>query len=233
MSVEERSADRRVQSLPDLASSIFSLILSLRGSSAYGTESELRARIGEYLDSIDREGQQAGIARTDLEEAKYPLVAFIDETILNSSWTGREQWREHPLQLDLYGEVVAGERFFDRLETVRRGGDAKMDLLEIYYLCLALGFEGKYKILGKERLHALVDEVRRDLGLQRDRSSRAPISPNGRQRDAREGGAEDDWPWLKIAAGTAGGLVLLFVVLSLLIGMTESGSLRVLETLPG
>jgi type VI secretion system protein ImpK len=231
--MDDRSSARSVHSLPDLASSLFSLILSLRGSSAYGQEADLRARIAEYLDRIDKEGQEAGIARDDLEAAKYPLVAFIDETILNSEWTGRERWRERPLQADLYGEVVAGERFFERLDKVRQGGESKAHLLEIYYLCLALGFEGKYKILGRPKLDQLVDQVRRDLGFGRSQLGRAPISPNGRRRDASRGGGAAGWPWLKIVAGVGGGLVLLFVVLSLLIGMTESGALKILNTLPG
>ncbi|MCA9753117.1 MAG: DotU family type IV/VI secretion system protein, partial [Gemmatimonadetes bacterium] len=108
MAKEDRSGARSVQSLPDLASSLFSLILSLRGSSAYGSEADLRGRINEYLERIEKEGREAGIAREDLEAVKYPLIAFIDETILNSDWDGRERWRERPLQLDHYGEVVAG-----------------------------------------------------------------------------------------------------------------------------
>jgi type VI secretion system protein ImpK len=146
--MEQEKSSSRVNSLPDLAASLFSLILSLRTSAAYGREDELRSRINEYLGRIDREGRDAGIAREDIEAAKFPLVAFIDETILNSNWEGRERWREHPLQLDLYRETVAGERFFERLEKIRAKGEAKADLLQIYWLCLVLGFEGKYKLLG-------------------------------------------------------------------------------------
>ena len=153
----ERSSARSVHSLPDMAATLFSLILSLRTSSNYGSENDLRRKIAGYLDQIDKEGLEAGIAREDLEAVKYPLVAFIDETILNSEWKGRESWREHPLQLDLFGETVAGERFFERLDKVRRAGEGKAELLEIYYLCMALGFEGKYKIAGPAQAARAVD----------------------------------------------------------------------------
>jgi type VI secretion system protein ImpK len=230
---QEKSSARKVSSLPDLAASAFSLILSLRTSANYGRESELRKRIGGYLDQIDKEGRDAGIAREDLEAAKYPLVAFIDETILNSRWEGRESWRERPLQLDLYGETVAGERFFERLEKLRARGESKADQLEIYYLCLALGFEGKYKLAGVERLRRLTDEVRRELGYSRSKLARAAIAPNGRRRESNKKGVDDGLPIWKIAGASAGGLLLLFLLLYLLIGQTEGGALQKLQALAG
>ena len=230
---QEKSSARKVSSLPDLAASVFSLILSLRTSGSYGRESELRGRIGGYLDQIDKEGRDAGIAREDLEAAKYPLVAFIDETILNSRWEGRESWRARPLQLDLYGETVAGERFFERLEKLRSRGEAKADQLEVYYLCLALGFEGKYKLAGAERLRLLPDEIRRELGYSRSQLARAPIAPNGRRRESPRKTDEAGLPIWKIAGGCAGGLLLLFVLLYLLIGQSEGGALQKLQALAG
>jgi len=231
--MEPEKTSSRVQSLPDLAGSLFSLILSLRSSASYGREDELRARIGEYLDRIDREGRESGIAREDIEAAKFPLVAFIDETILNSNWEGRERWREHPLQLDLYGETVAGERFFERMEKIRTKGEAKAELCQIYWLCLVLGFEGKYKILGKQKLASLVEEVRRELGFSTSALAKSPISPHGRRRDAGRGAREAGLPFAKIAAFSAGGLALLFLVLWLLVEHAENGALQKLNLLPG
>ena len=231
--MEAEKSGARVRSLPDLAGSLFSLILSLRSSASYGREDELRARIGDYLDRIDKEGREAGIAREDIEAAKYPLVGFIDETILNSDWDGRERWREHPLQLDLYGETVAGERFFERMDKIRQKGESKAELLQIYWLCLVLGFEGKYKIIGKPKLLTLIDEVRRELGFSTSALGKSPISPHGRRRDASRGAREAGPPVMRIVAACAGGLALLFVILFLLIEHAENGALQKLNLLPG
>ncbi len=231
--MDQEKSSGRVQSLPDLAASLFSLLLSLRSSAMYGREDELRSRIAEYLGRIDKEGRDAGIAREDIEAAKYPLVAFIDETILNSHWEGRERWREHPLQLDLYGETVAGERFFERMEKIRAKGEATADLLQIYWLCLALGFEGKYKLLGKQKLTQLVDELRRELGFSTSALGKSPISPHGRRRDTGRTAREGNIPMIQIVAGCVGGLALLFLVLWFIVGAAESGALRKLNLLPG
>ncbi len=229
----ERSAARSVHNLPDMAGTLFSLILSLRTSSNYGSEDELRRKILGYLDQIDKEGLEAGIAREDLEAAKFPLVAFIDETILNSEWKGRDAWRERPLQLDLYGETIAGERFFERLEKVRRSGEAKADLLEIYYLCLALGFEGKYKISGPAKLRELLSGVRRELGGVRSRATSEPLSPHDRRDAGRAARVEGGFPALKAGLVALGALALLFLLLFFVIGRIESGALRDLQILPG
>lgn len=233
MAEGDRSSARNVQNLPDMAATLFSLILSLRGSANYGSEDDLRSKIRGYLNQIDKEGLEAGIAREDLEAAKFPLVAFIDETILNSEWKGRERWRDHPLQLDLYGESIAGERFFERLEKVRKAGESKADLLEIYYLCMALGFEGKYKISGPAKLRELIADVRRELSGVRVRSTAELLSPHDRREMGRLRRADRGFPLKKVALFTAGGLVVLFLLFFFVLGRIEAGALRTLQVLPG
>jgi type VI secretion system protein ImpK len=75
--------------------------------------------------------------------AQYAVVALVDETVMSSTWPGAEQWRREPLQVHYYDNLLAGERFFVRLEELR--GDADGDLLEVYFLCLCAGFQGRYR----------------------------------------------------------------------------------------
>ncbi len=225
----ERAQRIEERGLQDLAAGVFSLILSLRTSSDYGGEEELRRRITAYLDSVEREGLEQGLPRDDVEALKFPLVAFIDETILHSSWEHRERWRDRPLQLDLFGELRAGIRFFDQLDQVRRGGEAKRDLLEVYHLCLTLGFEGKYRISGREKLQPLIDEIRRELGYSTRYSREIRLSPHGKKRDDPIGGQGDRLPRWRIVAIGAGALLVLFVIGKLLL---EGAAARALRALP-
>lgn len=64
-----------------------------------------------------------------------------------------------PLQLSQFGDHLAGENFFTRLEDLRAQGAPRLPSLEVYYLCLLLGFEGKYRIEGGEKLHYLTARV--------------------------------------------------------------------------
>lgn len=222
----EAPAAAPATSLQELAAGLFSLILSLRGSCAYGTVDQLRSRLLGYLQGIEREGLAAGLPQDDVAAANYALVAFIDETILKSSWEHRERWRERPLQLELYGERMAGTRFFEFLTRARRGGPAKRDLLEIYHLCLTLGFEGEYAIRGREQLRPLIEEVRRELGLPEQLQKEIRLSPNGHRRDNPAFGGRDAFPLKRICLIAAGGLVLLWIVLALVLRGATNGALR-------
>ncbi len=83
----------------------------------------------------------AGIADADTAEARYAIVAFIDERILKSNYPGRGEWMNNPLQLQLYREYTAGENFFARLRALLHRPQYTV-ALEVYYLCLSLGFTG-------------------------------------------------------------------------------------------
>ena len=83
---------------------------------------ELRQRILTALDAMVGKGRELGVPDIELVEARYALVAFIDEQILKSNWPGRAEWMGQPLQLQLYGEYTAGENFFNRLRMLLQQG---------------------------------------------------------------------------------------------------------------
>jgi type VI secretion system protein ImpK len=71
------------------------------------------------------------------------VVALVDETVMSSTWPGAEQWRREPLQVHYYDNLLAGEKFFVRLDELRSGADD--ELLEVYFLCLCAGFQGRFR----------------------------------------------------------------------------------------
>ncbi len=48
-----------------------------------------------------------------------------------------------PLQLKLFGDQLAGEQFFTELDEVRRRGASSVQALEVFYMCLLTGYQGK------------------------------------------------------------------------------------------
>ncbi len=194
------------RSLADLCSPGFSLILTLATSKNYGDPKELRAKIGGIFARVEKEGLTEGFSPDDLHNAKYALVAVIDETISRSDWLSKGDWWENPLALEYFGENVAGSEFFNRLEETRLKGQKKAPLLEIYYICLALGFEGKYAFNPTE-LTPLIDQLGRELKSLR--GSGGELSPHWRPPEETLMAASRQLPvWVVTAA--AGGVV--FVV---------------------
>lgn len=67
------------------------------------------------------------------------------------------------MQLRLFGEHLAGERFFDKLETLRLDPVANLEALEVFYTMLLLGFQGKYLLEGSEKLNYLISRVGQEI----------------------------------------------------------------------
>lgn len=98
--------------------------------------------------SKDRAGQTRASA-DDYDQARFAVFAWVDEVILSSNWAHKNRWQGEQLQRIYFQTTDAGELFFDRLNTL---GPHQRDVREVYYLCLALGFMGRYCNEGDEYL---------------------------------------------------------------------------------
>jgi len=202
------------RSLADLCSPVFSLILTLATSKNYGEPKELRAKIAELFQRVEKEGLAEGFSPDDLHLAKYALVAVIDETISRSDWLAKGNWWENPLALEFFGENVAGNEFFNKLEETRLKGQKKAPLLELYYICLALGFEGKYAFNPTE-LTPLIDQLGRELRVLR--GAGGELSPHWRPPEETLQAASRQLPVWVVTAAVGGAVFILFLILKFLL----------------
>src|SRR5262249_59827875 len=101
----------------------------------------------------------------DVKQALFAVVAFVDESVLASRNPVFANWAKLPLQAELYGHQLAGEIFFQDLQRIldRPDSPETADLLEVYDLCLLLGFRGRYAAGGDlQALKAMIqDKIRR------------------------------------------------------------------------
>jgi type VI secretion system protein ImpK len=104
----------------------------------------------ERMISDSQECLKSGdFSQEDYDLARFAIFAWIDETILNSPWKERNRWLGQQLQKEYYNTSDAGEIFFEKLNIV---GLHQRDVREVYYLCLAIGFTGRYCKQGDEFL---------------------------------------------------------------------------------
>jgi type VI secretion system protein ImpK len=124
-----------------------------------------------FLGDVDRNAKALGVPADDVTAAKYAFCAAVDEIILRSDYEIREAWETRPLQLRLFGDQLAGEHFFQRLEDLRAKGVVHLQALEVFHVCLLLGFEGRFALDGKDKLAYLTarlgDEIARMRGKSR------------------------------------------------------------------
>lgn len=140
------------RSLSDLLADGFYLLLLLRRGRLPGDAESFVQSVQRLLDGMERAAVKLGIASEDIHASRYAFCVAVDEAILSQPSPLRDRWELQPLQLRLFGDHLGGEHFFERLEELRRQGAPRLPSLEVHHYCLLLGFEGKYRLEGPEKL---------------------------------------------------------------------------------
>jgi type VI secretion system protein ImpK len=174
-----------------------------------------RQHVKQLLFAADSDARTAGYDPEAVRQAVYAIVAFLDESVLNSAQAMFADWARQPLQEEVFGDHRAGEVFFERLETLLAQQDSREvgDLLEVYLLCLLLGFRGRYGSGRSGELHALTSAAREKM--RRIRGEAGDLAPQwAPPADETLPGLKDPWiRRLAVLAGAAFGLALLLYVI--------------------
>ncbi len=143
--------------------SLLSLVPKLRNLPFYDAANELHERLIDELKHFEQRALQKGAAINEVEIAKYLLCSLIDETVLNTPWGSQSGWGHNSLSSFFFKKMWGGEEFFQILDRLKQQPLQNLNLLELGYLCLSLGFEGRYRC-SKNSPHSLEKE-RRELYL--------------------------------------------------------------------
>lgn len=129
-----------------------------------------REQIWKAVEMAQADAMRRGYNNDDIELAVFAVIAFLDECVLILQSPISADWRRLPMQQQRYGHDIAGETFFQNLQKLLSRSETHdlADLLEVYYLCLLLGFAGRYSIGGRGELASLMqttsDKIRRIRG---------------------------------------------------------------------
>ncbi len=206
------NSQRRTQNLALAFQEILTVAERLRtGRQVVTDPAAFRHFILEGLKSADGEARRQGYAGEDIKLAIFAVVAFLDESVLNLRAPVFADWPRRPLQEELFGHHVAGEVFFQNLQQLLGKTDSHdlADLLEVYHLCLLLGFAGRYSLAGRGELKGFIDgtadKIRRIRGPERPFSP-YPLLTTGSVQVAID-------PWIKsLIIGAAACAVLALVL---------------------
>jgi type VI secretion system protein ImpK len=167
------------ENLPLLYQGLLTGIIRLQGQRQRLPDGEsFRRRTKATLQEIERVAVAGGYDGRDVRDSHFAVVAFLDEAILHSKDPVRAEWERLTLQQDLFGQTDAGVVFFEKLEQFRARRDSEQlaDILEVYLLCLLLGFEGRYAGGKRGELEGLTESLRMRIEYIRGRA--AQISPS-------------------------------------------------------
>jgi len=206
---------RRPHNLALLYQEVLTAIERLRANRAgVNDAAAFRHHTREAIKTAASQALTAGYPADDVKLATFASVAFLDESVLNSQSPVFTDWARRPLQEELFGTHIAGEVFFQNLQQLLGRPDSHdlADLLEVHYLCMLLGFGGRYSVGNRGELVQVMsltaDKIRRIRG------SFSGLSPDWHLPADKVAGRAD--PWVRklkiIAIACAAVMVLLFIV---------------------
>jgi len=165
------SATHASARLLDLMYDGFYLLFLLKGKHAPMDAEVFRDRLKQFLTQFERGAGKLGASAEDIYACKYAFCATVDEAVLMSAFKVKESWQRMPLQVQFFGDQLAGEQFFLKLDEFRQQGASRLQVLEVYQMCLLLGFQGKYLIEGSERLGYLTARLGDEIARLRGQSA--------------------------------------------------------------
>jgi len=210
-----QAAPRRVENLAFVFQELLTVGERLRSNRQQVADApSFRAQIWAAVKQADEDARRRGYSSDDIELATFAVIAFLDESILNLRLPVFADWPRQPLQEERYGHHIAGEVFFQNLQKLlgRQDSHETADLLEVYQLCLLLGFAGRYSMGGRGDLRAITMQTADKI--QRIRQTGGDLSTGWRlPQDPPFTAGSDPWATrlLWAAVGCAGLVALLYV----------------------
>lgn len=205
-----------------VTSDLFGAIGRLREADGMGLQPELvHQRFTTLIEEARYKGREEGMQDRDVQEMLYAIIALIDEVALSKPEPMRGFWSTRPLQLQYFNDNLAGENFFQRMQQLR-GDRRRADVLRVYYLCMQLGFQGRYAIRGGEvELMRIGDVVRKDVEAAMDIPDE--LSPAGAPPEEPLVRKGDRNPFLWVSLG------VFAIAIAVFIGLRISLDSRVAE----
>ncbi|MEP7038460.1 MAG: type IVB secretion system protein IcmH/DotU [Acidobacteriota bacterium] len=190
------------------AGPVFDLILRLKAG-IVAPSNELRPQIAAMLMDFEKRAERYRFNHKIIQVAKFALASFVDETVLTNNFPLRDEWEKYPLQLEYFGEQLAGNKFFEKLSAMIKQIEQTADAVEIYYVCMLLGFKGRYGVYEKEKLLAIMQSTANAL-VKIGKIKPVELSPNWLANDQPKPPEQRGMPvWAKISAFSGLGLALI------------------------
>ncbi len=156
------------------ANVLLALVAQLRATTSHADPAGLRRHLLERVNEFESLAGAAGVPAHQVSAARYLLCSFIDEVIDATPWGAGGAWGQRNLLQEYHDERSGGDKAFKLLERLGEDVVANRHLLELFYVCLALGFEGRYRGVanGRDQLAAIAERV---LESVRPAKERQPV----------------------------------------------------------
>ena len=144
---------------------LLSQVAQLKAGGGRESLPALNERLASGISAFEEQARHQGVDADQVRSARYVLCSVIDEAVVTTAWGGGSDWSRNSLLSRFHNETFGGEKCFQLLENVSRDPLKHVALLELMYLGLAMGFEGKYRVMerGAAELEVIRDALYRQI----------------------------------------------------------------------
>ncbi len=220
------------------ANPLLDLVVPLRTTAQPPDLLPLRERLALAIKTFEADARAGGVDSEAIAAARYALCTLLDETIASTAW-GSGVWSTRSLLVAFHNEASGGEKVFLILQRLSQNPAANLDLLELMYLCLSLGLEGRYRMVdqGQAQLATLRERLLQLIRQHRG-GYEADLSPAWRGEGAQAPSPLRRVPvWVLIAAAAVL-LLIIQLVCSMMLNRASDpvfaglSKIHVLQTVP-
>lgn len=151
------------------AATLLAVHNKLRNTLEHPDVAGLHRQLVTELRQFEQQAKNDGVRPEIAVTARYLLCTALDETVMNTPWGAAAGWSQRSLLSLFHNETFGGEKFFTILGRLLETPAQNLDALELVYLLLSFGFEGKYRVdaRGRDQLEVLRDNLYRTIEQQR------------------------------------------------------------------
>ncbi|HLD16975.1 MAG TPA: type IVB secretion system protein IcmH/DotU [Coxiellaceae bacterium] len=164
------SISKAVNPLVAAASPLFTLATQIQALPSCPDITVLKEQLIHEANAFEGKAQSLGYRPQMILAARYLVCTLLDETIENTSWGRHTQWKKNNLLKFFHHHTTGGKRVFMILERSLKDPVLYLDLIELGYMCLSLGLEGKRKheeiVKWMNELYGIIRQERGEISRQ-------------------------------------------------------------------
>lgn len=147
--------------LTKAASTLITVFAKTRHTLSHNDVAGLHHRLVREIKNFDDAAREDGVRPEIVLASRYLLCTVLDEAVMNTPWGSESSWSQRSLLSVFHGETSGGEKCYQLLQRLRQSPAENLDFIELFYICICLGFEGRYRVAsaGRDQLLQLKDDL--------------------------------------------------------------------------
>lgn len=151
------------------ATPLITLGTHMRSMNHVADSNALFQQVYDDIVALDKQLEQLGISKEHAITTRYLLCAFIDEMAMSTPWGAQSIWTQKSLLMTFHNNALGGIKFFEIINLLLQNPATNIDMLELCYVMITLGFEGKFRFAdgGRYELDRISENLFQVISNQR------------------------------------------------------------------